>query len=319
MPIDPQKVVLALFGCSLALNMITLFKDSEPECDLAETVEQESLIEIKQVVPGGESAVETLSDEWRFLSATVSHSLARTFSKTNAPHADALGAVYSRLFMWDLDLRRDLHQGDRVELVYRIAEDGLPEISAARLHSKKLSRVISYYKWTAPGDAFPSFWSIEGEEGSYRLKQSPIDDYEQITALLKDRPNHHGMDFKAPVGTPTFSPKRGVVTRVNFGSMKYNGYCVEVKFNDGVLAKFLHLDSVSVKPGQTVSKGHQVGLSGNTGRSTAPHLHYQLDKGKKNIDPIDYHGTHRRTLEGKHLSAYLRDIAPYINRMDSKG
>ena len=59
----------------------------------------------------------------------------------------------------------------------------------------------------------------------------------------------------------------------------------------GKTQKWLHLESVSVKPGQSVSRGTPVGLTGNTGRSTAPHLHFQLDKGRKNIDPIDYHGT----------------------------
>ena len=82
------------------------------------------------------------------------------------------------------------------------------------------------------------------------------------------------------------------------------------------MAKWLHLDSTSVKPGQKVSKGTVVGLTGNTGRSTAPHLHYQLDKGRKNIDPIDYHGTVRRSLPSSAMSDFMRHNAPYMNLLD---
>ena len=124
------------------------------------------------------------------------------------------------------------------------------------------------------------------------------------------------MDFKAPVGVPTVSPKSGVVTRVNFGSYTYNGGCVEIKFSDGVMAKYLHLSEVKVKTGQSVGAGTVVGLVGNTGRSTAPHLHYQLDKGRKNFDPIDYHGIQRRSLPASSMSDFMRETSPYMDLFD---
>ena len=59
-----------------------------------------------------------------------------------------------------------------------------------------------------------------------------------------------------------------------------------MKFSDGTLAKYLHLEKASVKEGQTVKVGDTVGYVGNTGRSTAPHLHYQLNKGSRVLDPV---------------------------------
>ena len=125
------------------------------------------------------------------------------------------------------------------------------------------------------------------------------------------------MDFKAPVGTPTTTPKSGRVTRVNFGNFKYNGNCAEVEYSDGTLAKWLHLETVTVKAGQVVKPGTKIGTIGNTGRSTAAHLHYQLDKGKRNIDPVKYHGTLRRQLPERSITPFLQSIGPVIDRLEN--
>jgi murein DD-endopeptidase len=97
------------------------------------------------------------------------------------------------------------------------------------------------------------------------------------------------------VGTEVRAPQAGTVTRLNW-NVGANGDCVELRYADGVLAKFLHLQSVGVRVGERVAAGAVIAASGNTGHSTAPHLHYQLDRGERAIDPVDYHGTLRRKL-----------------------
>ena len=315
-----QWLVYGILGGSLLFNALNIFSTDDTEGlsseQHLEQMDQDVAEHLEQ--PDPEPSVDaSLSEDWRVVRAEVSHSLSRTFSKAGIDNADALGIVYSRLFVWDLNLSKDLQRGDKVEVVYRIGEDGHPQIAAARLHSKKLGRTLTAFQWKAPQDKFSSHWSYDGTESAYRLKNSPIHEYEQITSLLKDGRGHKGMDFKAPVGTPSYSPKSGRVTRVNFGNFKYNGNCVEVEFSDGTLAKWLHMEKISVKSGQTISSGTQVGLTGNTGRSTAPHLHYQLDKGHRNLDPVKYHGTIRRKLNNSNIPDFLRDIGPYINALDS--
>lgn len=242
------------------------------------------------------------------VSTAVTHSFARTFQKAVAPeHADVVSAVYARLFFWDLDVRRDLQAGDEVKAVY--GWDGtLADIPAASYKSGKLGQTLQAYRFKASGDRFTSYWNAQGQEVGLRLKDSPIAEYEQVTALLKDRPSHRGMDFKAPVGTHIVSPRNGTITRVNWNT-KYNGGCVEVRYSDGVVAKFLHLDSTEVKTGQSVSKGTLLGLSGNTGRSTAPHLHYEMEKGGRVLDPVDYHGTFRRSLPSADQAAFQGEVS----------
>jgi len=180
------------------------------------------------------------------------------------------------------------------------------EIAAARYHSKKLNQVFEAY-WYKPSDRkFGSFFDEKGVEVPQTMENAPIKDYEQITALLRDRPRHQGMDFKTPVGTPITSPHKGRVTRVNWNPP--NGTCVEIEFAESkVMAKFLHLSRLmpEIAVGKGVSPGQVIAESGNTGHSTAPHLHYQLEKSSGAImDPLDFHKTLNASLPSQEMAPF---------------
>ena len=264
-----------------------------------------------QAPPGAVPEAELLR-----VQADVTHSLARTFQGAVPEHADVLSAVYARLFVWDLDLRRDLQRGDALSVAY--AWDGeLAHIPVATYTSGKLGTTLRAYRYQPEGDAYPSWWTADGQEVPRRLVDDPLQGrYEQITSLLKDRPTHKGMDFKVPEGTPVVSPRGGTVVRTDW-NLAYNGNCAEVRFDDGTVARFLHLSKTSVKAGQRLGKGEVVGLSGNTGRSTAPHLHYELERGGKIVDPVDYHGVVRRTLPEAELGAFRAVVAYYDRVIDA--
>jgi murein DD-endopeptidase len=250
---------------------------------------------------------------YRLVSAPVEHSLARTFAGASPDDGDVLSALYARVFMWDLDLNHELQKGDHVEALFS-EENGEPVLVAARLRSARLGQTLEAFRFQAPGDAFASYWRPDGEEAVLQLVNGPLASYDQVTSLLRDRPKHRGMDFKTPVGTDVRAPKGGTVTRTNW-NVGANGDCVEVRYPDGILAKFLHLQSVGVRVGQRVDAGGVIGASGNTGHSTAPHLHYQLDRGERAIDPVDYHGTTRRTLAADAkpaLEALVGTVRPWF-------
>jgi len=247
--------------------------------------------------------------------ARLRGSPAATFGKAlGQGDGDRVSAAWARLFVWDVDLRRDLQAGDEIAAVWTWDEAGLPIIDAASLHQAKTGEDLVAYRFQAPGDTWASYWTAEGVEVPKRLIGGPIATYEQITSLLKDRPTHGGIDFKAPEGTPISSPRDGVVTRVNW-NWKANGNCVELRLTDGTMVKLLHLSKNLVKEGDSVTKGQVVAESGNTGHSTAPHLHYQLEQNGKVIDPIDYHGTERRKLEGAALAQLQRTVASLKTRL----
>ena len=125
------------------------------------------------------------------------------------------------------------------------------------------------------------------------------------------------MDFKTPIGTPIIAPRAGKVTRVNWNHAA-NGNCVEVQFTDGALAKFLHLNENAVKEGQSVTAGTEIGKAGNTGHSTGAHLHYQLEKGGKVVDPIAYHGTLRRQMQPDAMPGFQQEMESLAAQLDGR-
>ncbi len=99
---------------------------------------------------------------------------------------------------------------------------------------------------------------------------------------------HAGIDLPVPVGTPVFAPLPGLVVRVDRvgdGEREANGNAVFLAVG-GWRWCFLHLSAVQVQVGQTVARGQQLARSGNTGKSTGPHLHIQVyDRAGNTLDP----------------------------------
>lgn len=100
--------------------------------------------------------------------------------------------------------------------------------------------------------------------------------------------NHSGVDLGVPRGTPVVSPGMGTVANVWVDDTCGQG--VRVQHGDGYETVYCHLDRVTVGVGDKVSAGHQIALSGNTGRSTGPHLHYAIKKDGVYIDPVPLMG-----------------------------
>jgi murein DD-endopeptidase len=298
--------LLALSAGSLLLNVVLVANlvlgGGSSQAAVAEVAPVEAAVAEVAAEAAPAAPVDVPADV-KVVHASVQHSLARTF-QDNTPdeHADVVSAVYARLFFWDLDLRSDLQKGDVVQVAYTW-DGALAHIPVASYESKKLGRTLHAYEFQATGDTYPSWWDDSGQEMAMRLVDGPLADYEQVTSLLKDRPKHRGMDFKVPEGAPVTSPKSGSVLRTNWNHAN-NGNCVEVRYNDGTVAKFLHLSRTDVKDGQSVGAGTVLGLTGNTGHSTAPHLHYELEKNGKVVDPIDYHGVVRRQLPAADQAAF---------------
>ncbi len=108
-----------------------------------------------------------------------------------------------------------------------------------------------------------------------------------ITQLFHDpggNPNHAGVDFGIPVGTPIQSTIGGEVTYAGWNDQGY-GYLVVVQ-NGPVTTYYAHLSGIGVYPGELVSPGALLGLSGNTGNSTGPHLHYEVRVNGVPVDPF---------------------------------
>lgn len=99
---------------------------------------------------------------------------------------------------------------------------------------------------------------------------------------------HHGVDIVANLGTPILAPADGVVTRAR--RMQGYGKMVHLSHGYGMATRYGHLSEILVRPGQRVRRGDVIGRVGSTGRSTGPHLHYEVFKAGRRVDPRPYLG-----------------------------
>lgn len=108
---------------------------------------------------------------------------------------------------------------------------------------------------------------------------------------------HAGIDFRTAIGTPIAATGDGTITRAGrFGSY---GKMVEIDHGNGLTSRYAHLSRISVELGQKVTRGDMIGTSGNTGRSTGPHLHYEVRHNGRPVDPSGF------LAAGRKLERYL--------------
>lgn len=98
--------------------------------------------------------------------------------------------------------------------------------------------------------------------------------------------NHKGIDWATPTGTAVMASSGGTVIRAGWGSGY--GYVVYIRHEDGRETRYAHLSKVLVKTGEKVKQGQKIALSGNTGRSTGPHLHFEMHINGRPVNPLEY-------------------------------
>ena len=119
------------------------------------------------------------------------------------------------------------------------------------------------------------------EEGylnsTFGYRMDPIDNVKRF---------HQGQDITVKTGSPIYAPADGVVKRAYYAGGFGNH--IKLEHGSGYTTLFAHLSKIKVKHGQKVKRGEIIGLTGNTGRSTAPHLHYEIHHNGKPQNPLDY-------------------------------
>ncbi len=128
-------------------------------------------------------------------------------------------------------------------------------------------------------DNIPSGYPIETSTIT-----SPFGD--RIHPITKLESFHNGIDLRAKQPQPVYTTADGIVRQAEF--LKFSGNQIIVQHNLGFETRYAHLHEIQVKPGDVLRKGDQIGLSGNTGRSVAPHLHYEIRHLDSALDPIDF-------------------------------
>jgi len=109
----------------------------------------------------------------------------------------------------------------------------------------------------------------------------------RIHPIYKTWRMHTGIDFTAPIGTPLYATGDGVIERIK-GKMSGYGKVVIINHGYGYESLYAHMSKIIVRPGEKVKRGQVIGYVGNTGRSTGPHVHYEIKKNGKPINPVHF-------------------------------
>lgn len=109
----------------------------------------------------------------------------------------------------------------------------------------------------------------------------------RVDPFVKFIKPHYGLDFVAPKGTKIYATGDGIVTLSKYSRKGYGNEII-INHSFGYHTRYAHLDKIYVKEGEKVKRGQLIGLLGNTGRSTGPHLHYEIRYNNKPINPIYY-------------------------------
>lgn len=332
---SPQFGFLLLFAVSVSLNFYFLFFDGKKSVEVASAIPQEeessNLVEsqvegfdleknipFEKIVPPTpkiQPVSFSRSDDKEFgdkvvqsLEFKVRNSLNYTVCKiiSRKEGCAALSAHLGRLMSWFFDVNRSIRNGDEMKIVFQ-KQEGPEQFKILKLSFKSQRFGKTFVANFFDGLDQAGYFDLEGNEIARRIveSQSPMRNYTEITSLpgdfRKGVGGHSGTDFKAPVGTPVFSGFNGKVTRVNWNT-RANGYCVEIDHpKKGIKTLYLHLSRTLVKPGQSVKAGQKIAESGNTGRTFAPHLHYEIQH-RNNRDRI------YNPFKSKHHKHYTRKI-----------
>jgi murein DD-endopeptidase MepM/ murein hydrolase activator NlpD len=257
------------------------------------------------------------------ISGTITDSLFGSAERAGAPRE--IVAKLANLFLYDIDFARQIRKGDKFEAVYEVLYDDNGEIAGygdvvfgymSWLHN---SRDKGYYRFSDNGKF--SWFDTSGKSARRLLMKTPIEGA-RITSGFGNRRHpvlgytkkHKGVDFGARRGTPIMAAGDGTIQRANrFGSF---GNYVRIKHANGYETAYAHLKGFGkgIKKGRQVRQGQIIGYVGTTGRSTGPHLHYEVLHNGKQVNPMNIKVATGKVLKGDNLEEFTA-YRDWVNRL----
>jgi murein DD-endopeptidase len=223
-----------------------------------------------------------------------------------------------------INFAKDVSRGDKFTIIRKSQFiDGLPtgnnELigvlytnTKGKLHTAFLHQDGDYY--TATGRSLSKPFLQLPLQKKYRIS-SRFNPYRKHPITHRKRP-HNGVDLATPVGTPIVAPGDGIVSVISHH--KYAGTYIVIEHNGAYATRYLHLSKPLVTEGQRVRRGDVIALSGNTGRSTGPHLHYELHVNGRPTNPFKAKVNASTSLPDEDFSAFTKQVDYYSSFSSSK-
>jgi len=272
-------------------------------------------------------------DEYNFEAIPiVSNTKTEAFTITinNSPYYDIIKATGSKKlaqifvsnFRNSLNFKRDLRKGDTLVMVYdqkyRLGRPfSMPTLKVAMIEMRHKQHFI----YLNDDDRYydEKGHEVEGFLLARPVRGARISSYftkRRFHPVLKKWRAHLGVDYAARRGTPIIAAGSGRISyAARLGSY---GNLVKIRHDDGYETRYAHLKSFrrGIRKGKYVKKGHTIGYVGNTGRSTGPHLHFELRKSGRAINPLRVVQVTTKKLKGKERKAFLRLKENYDQRVN---
>ncbi|SHF20026.1 murein DD-endopeptidase [Modicisalibacter ilicicola DSM 19980] len=256
----------------------------------------------------------------RLFAGTLSGSFAKSASATGLSNAEI--AELSSLLSKKLDFRRKARRGDRFQvLVETDMIEGKPadsRILAAQYEGQKMSLTVVRNTeddrfYTPEGHSLDPAFNRYPFNGKYRLSSSfNLRRKHPITGRISP---HRGTDFAMRTGTTVLSPADGRVVKSTHQSLAGN-YLV-IQHDNGYKTRYMHLSKRLVSEGDRVTMGQKIALSGNTGRSTGPHLHYEVMVNNRHVDAMRVKLPDSKNLAGQALAAFKQNSKELLAKLET--
>jgi murein DD-endopeptidase MepM/ murein hydrolase activator NlpD len=214
---------------------------------------------------------------------------------------------YARIYGFQVDFQRDIRKNDNFKIMYEVFEDEngkvfeTGNILFADLKLSGVNNALYYFdKKGSEGHYDGSGKSVEKAlmktpingarlSSSFGMRKHPIDGFNKM---------HRGTDFAAPSGTPIMASGSGVITRARWCGG--GGNCIKIKHNSTYETIYAHMKNFArgIKEGLRVKQGQIIGYVGSTGKSTGPHLHYEVVINGKKVNSQKLKLPSGKTLKG---------------------
>ena len=229
-----------------------------------------------------------------YAQGVIEDSIYRAATQSDIP--DAALAEYIRVMGFSVDFQREVRGGDAFELLYEQAVDGITgALVETRLHYAGLmlsGKQLGYYRFDHDGSRV-GWYDRDGNSAARTLIRTPISGARLSSSYgMRKHPisgynrMHKGVDFAARTGTPIIAAGSGVITKS--GWLGSYGRYVKIRHNSTYSTAYGHMSRIAngIKPGARVAQGEVIGYVGSSGRSTGPHLHYEIIVNNRKVNPM---------------------------------
>lgn len=261
----------------------------------------------------------------RALKGPIDSSLYVSAKAQGVPDAVILEMI--KMYSLHIDFQRDIKSGDGFEVMYEqyVTENGDVVPGRGNILFARLDlgdRSIPLYRHE-DRDGHVAYYDAQGKSAKRSLMRTPIDGARLSSGYgMRKHPvlgyskMHKGVDFAAPRGTPIYAAGDGTITKL--GPFSSYGNYVKIRHGNGVETAYAHLNGfkAGLKNGHRVKQGQVIGYVGTTGRSTGPHLHYEVMQNGQHVNPASIKMPQGQALAGNDLKAFKAGVANIDREFD---